>query len=230
MRTLATTARTATLAAVAGALLFTGVAAQGTAVAAPQAPKDKLTVAGYRAFLKTKDVKTLKAFDKLPKAKQQKFVDYLQSPAVQKAYAVRAGGYVNRGGHNEEAFNKDVRFVADVKGVQKVAGGARHITLTFTATERIYGVPVITQKTVLSYQLKGGVKAQKFTRSVTNLNGAFAVTPAKNATVVVTGDNISATAAWNAAPLYKSAGTATITKRQVTSTVNVKFNAWIGNR
>ncbi|WP_326579201.1 hypothetical protein OG250_17580 [Streptomyces sp. NBC_00487] len=235
MRTLATATRAGVLAATAGALLFTGVAAQGTAVAAPQGKPAKLTVAKYRDWLKNNDeatasLKLLKAFDKLPKAKQQKFVDYLQNRKVQEAYNVRAGGYINRGGHNEEAYNKDVRFVADIKGVRKATRAGSHITLTFTATERIYNLPVITQKTVLSYDYGSAVKSPKYKRSVTNLNGAVAITPVKKDAIKVSGRNISATTTWKAAPLYRSVGATPLTKRQTTATVNVKFNAWVGNR
>ncbi|MGJ5825819.1 hypothetical protein [Streptomyces ossamyceticus] len=235
MRTFATATRAGVLAATAGALLFTGVAAQGTAVAAPQAKASKLTVAKYRDWLKNNDegaasIKVLKAFDKLPKAKQQKFVDYLQNRKVQEAYKVRAGGYINRGGHNEQAYNKDVRFVADVKGVRKAAPGGAHITLTFTASERIYGITVITQKTVLSYDYGTAVKSPKYQRSVTNLNGAFVIAAPQKDAVKVSGRNIQATTAWQAKPLYRSAGTTTLALPQTTSTVNVKFNAWIGKR
>lgn len=235
MRTLATATRASVLAVASGALLFTGVAAQGTALAAPQAQPAKLTVAKYRDWLKNNDeaaasIKLLKAFDKLPKAKQQKFVGYLQNRKVQEAYNVRAGGYINRGGHNEEAYNKDVRFVADIKGVRKATKSGSHITLTFTATERIYNIPVITRKTVLSYDYGTAVKSPKYKRSVTNLNGAVVITPVKKDVIKVSGRNISATTTWKTKPLYKSVGTTPITKRQTTSTVNVKFNAWIGNR
>lgn len=234
MRTLATATRAGVLAATAGALLFTGVAAQGTAVAAPQgkpgqAHRREVPRLAEEQRRGHRLLKLLKAFDKLPKAKQQKFVDYLQNRKVQEAYNVRAGGYINRGGHNEEAYNKDVRFVADIKGVRKATRAGSHITLTFTATERIYNLPVITQKTVLSYDYGSAVKSPKYKRSVTNLNGAVAITPVKKDAIKVSGRNISATTTWKAAPLYRSVG-ATLTKRQTTATVNVKFNAWVGNR
>ncbi|BBC35651.1 hypothetical protein SGFS_069450 [Streptomyces graminofaciens] len=220
MRTL-TAARTATLAAVAGAVLFTGVAAQGTAVAAPQAPKDKLTVAGYRAFLKSKDVKTLKAFDKLPKVKQQKFVGYLQNRAVTKAFAVTVGGTLGKSGHKEVAYNPDIRFVGDVRTTYPEGDhGIHDITVNFTATERIYNIPVVTQRTTLSYrfedfrpqpQITGKPKVKS---SVTNLNAAFAV-GASNGTAVVKGKKtVVAGLTWNTTPLYKSAGSGAVAKRQ----------------
>jgi hypothetical protein len=154
MRTLALATRTGVLAATTGALLFTGAAAQGTALAAPQAPKAKLTVQDYRAFLKKgggSSATLLKSFDRLPKAKQQKFVGYLQSAAVQKAFDAALGGYVTTSKRNWEAYNKDVRFTGDVRAVTKSDKAGRHTTLTFTATESIYNLPVITHKSVLSY-------------------------------------------------------------------------------
>ncbi|GHH88659.1 hypothetical protein [Streptomyces capitiformicae] len=235
MRTLATATRAGVLGVAAGALLFTGVAAQGTAVAAPQGKPAKLTVAKYRDWLKNNDeaaasIKLLKAFDKLPKAKQQKFVTYLQDRKVQKAFDVRNGGYVTRGGTSQTIHNKDVRFVANVKAVNKTDKAGRHITLTFTATERIYDLPVITKKTVLSYTVKGGVKSPKLKSSVTNLNGAFAITPAKKDSLKTNGGNIWATTTWKATPLYKSAGAGSLVKEQRTVVVNVKYTANLVNK
>ncbi|MDX2698032.1 hypothetical protein PV416_40035 [Streptomyces ipomoeae] len=234
MRTFATATRAGVLAATAGALLFTGVAAQGTAIAAPQAQPAKLTVAKYRGWLKNNDdaaasIKLLKAFDKLPKAKQQKFVDYLQNRKVQTAFDTKLSGYTNKGGHRPVAYNKDIRFVGDVKAVNKVSKGVRDITLTFTATETIYNLPVITQKTVLSYKWVAGSghKPKTYKRSVTNLNAAFAIAPKKNEKSVTVDKQgfLWATTTWNATPLYKSAGKAKIVKKQTTLAAGAKFSA-----
>ncbi|MFF7264954.1 hypothetical protein ACFZCL_32390 [Streptomyces sp. NPDC008159] len=234
MRTLALATRTGVLAATTGALLFTGAAAQGTALAAPQAPKAKLTVQDYRAFLKKgggSSATLLKSFDGLPKAKQQKFVGYLQSAAVQKAFDAALGGYVTTSKCNWEDYNKDVRFTGDVRAVTKSDKVGRHTTLTFTATESIYNLPVISHKSVLSYTYRPGVgyKSPKFKSSLTNLNGAFAVTHgAKDS--IRNGSGIWGVATWKYTPLYKSAGTAPIVKQQTTLGHTAKFSARLTNR
>ncbi|EKX60438.1 hypothetical protein PV416_40030 [Streptomyces ipomoeae] len=226
MRTLTITARAGVLAATAGALLFTGVAAQGTAVAAPQGKPAKLTVAAYRDYLKHKDVKTLKAFDKLPKAKQQKFVVHLQSAAVTKAFNVKVGGVLGKNGHAEVVYNNDIRFVGDTRStVVDDSHGIHRVTVNFTATERIYGIPVVTQKTTLSYVFddfrpKPQVVGKPSVRStVTNLNAAFGINAPKSTVTVKNRTTVVGAVAWKATPKYKSAGSAAITKRQsITST------------
>lgn len=233
MRTLATATRTGVLAAGVGALLFTGVAAGGTAVAAPQAQPAKLTVKEYRSWLMNNDdlaasQQVLKAFDKLSRAKQQKFVGYLQNRAVTKAFELSFSGSVTRGNSKEVKYNNDVRFSGVVKGSNKVVSGARNISLTFTATERIYGIPVVTQKVDLSYKVKNGVKATKVKRSVVNMNRAFVIKPVKSS---VSGNRtVTATVTWNLAPQYKSVGKGSLVKKQgITSYSGQKFGARLSN-
>lgn len=233
MRTFTTAARTGALAAGVGALLFTGVAAGGTAVAAPQAQPAKLTVKDYRSWLMNNDdlaasQKVLKAFDKLPGAKQRKFVGYLQNRAVTKAFALSFAGPVTKGNSSEVKYNNDVRFSGVVKGSNKVVSGARNISLSFTATERIYGIPVVTQKVDLSYKIKGGVKSPTVKRSVVNMNRAFVVKPVKS---TVSGSRtVTATVTWNLAPQYKSAGKGSLVKKQsIASYSGQKFGARLSN-
>ncbi|MBE4736824.1 MULTISPECIES: hypothetical protein [Streptomyces] len=233
MRTLTTAARTSVLATGVGALLFTGVAAGGTAVAAPQAQPAKLTVKEYRSWLMNNDdlaasQKVLKAFDKLPGAKQRKFVGYLQNRAVTKAFVLSFAGGVKKGNTKEVRYNDDVRFSGVVKGSNRVVSGGRDISLTFTATERVYGIPVVTQKVDFSYTVKNGVKARKVKRSVVNMNRAFVIKPVKNA-VSGTG-TITATVTWNLAPQYGSVGKGPLVKKQaITSFAGQKFGARLSN-
>ncbi|WP_200303919.1 hypothetical protein [Streptomyces adelaidensis] len=232
MRTLATVTRTGVLAAGVGALLFTGVAG-GTAVAAPQAQPAKLTVKEYRSWLMNNDdlaasQKVLKAFDKLPAAKQRKFVDYLQNRAVTKAFALSFAGGVTRGNSKEVKYNNDVRFSGVVKGSNKVGTGGRNVSLTFTATERVYNIPVLTQQVAFTYTIKNGIKSPKVKRSVVNLNRAFVVKPVKNS---VSGKNtVTATVTWNLAPQYKSAGQTSLVKKQAITSFNAqKLGARLSN-
>ena len=221
MRTLAIATRTAALTAGAGALLFTGVAAQGTAVAAPQGKPAKLTVKDYRAWLKTKDAKTLKVFDKLPRSKQQKLVGYLQNRAVTKEFNAKVTGALAKGGHSEVAYNRDVRFVGDVKTSDSDhSHGVHTITVNFTATERIYDIPVLTQKTTLSYVYESFRPQPRITgkpklkRSIANLNAAFAIEASKGTVTVKNKKTVVANLTWYATPKYKSAGSGALAKRQ----------------
>lgn len=235
MRTLATFSRAGVLAAGVGALLFTGVAAQGTATAAPQGQGAKLTVKDYRAWLMNNDegaaaIQTLKAFDKLPKAKQQKFVDYLQNRAVTKAFQLSFAGGVAKGNDRVVTYNKDVSFTGVVKGSNKKdPKGGRNVALTFTATERIYNIPVVTQKVDFRYKIKNASAVSPVVKSsVVNLNRAYAI---KAAGTKVSGKStVTATVTWKWAPQYKTAGTATVTKKQgITSFAGQKFGARLYN-
>lgn len=153
---------TAVFAGAAAAAVLTPAASAATAapaaacVQAEAAPK-KLTVASYVSYLKqsrTPEAKTtLKAFNKLPQAKKVKFVSYLQNRSAYRALAASLKGATSRNLRVITPYNKDVTFVKDVRTVK---GKDKNTTtrVTFTVTERIYSIPVTSERVWVKYQAK----------------------------------------------------------------------------
>ncbi|TQE27334.1 hypothetical protein Sipo8835_27870 [Streptomyces ipomoeae] len=194
--------------------------ADSQAAAAPAAPS-KLTVGAYKAWLKKTPgaAGTLKAFSKLPKAKQQAFVTYLQSAKVYSAFKVDHPGDLPKGGKKTFRYNKDVSFISTVTAsTRKAKDGTTTISLSATATERIFNIPVTSVTTQLTYQtgknhLING-KGQKVGHKGTNFNAAFALKASKSK-IEPEANMLDGVTNWTATPKFKSAGTKPVKKVQV---------------
>ncbi|MDX2937504.1 hypothetical protein, partial [Streptomyces ipomoeae] len=180
--------------------------ADSQAAAAPAKPA-KLTVAAYKTWLKktpgeeAKD--TLHAFNKLPAAKQKKFVGYLQDPKVLKAFAVAHQGKIPSLAYGKSvAYKKDITFTIRTSAAAPGTKDRKTITLTTWSTERIFNIPVTNLRTVLTYQTKGNKitgEGRKIKSSSSNLNAAFAIKATKTATYFAN-NSLEGWTNWTATP------------------------------
>ena len=187
------------------------------AAAAKPLPK-RLTVQGYLGYLgqnKSPEARsTLKAFKKLPKAKQVKFVNYLQDRTVYKALTASLKGSQSRDLRVVTPFNTDVKFVKDVKTV-KSKDKLNTTKITFTVTERIYNIPVTSEQVWVKYQAKkgNGSVAPRAGAKATNVNAAFQLRHGKVEARKIIGGATGATV-WTATPRYQSFGKKPVVKAQ----------------
>ncbi|MDX2937056.1 hypothetical protein [Streptomyces ipomoeae] len=236
MRNRITAAAIATAASVA-LLGGTGQAfADSQAAAKPAAPA-KLTVAAYKTWLKktpgeeAKD--TLHAFNKLPAAKQKKFVGYLQDPKVLKAFVVAHQGKIPSLSYGTTVtYKKDITFTTRTSAAAPGIKDRKTITLTTRSIERIFNIPVTELSTVLTYETKGNQitgRGWKTKNYGSNYNAAFAIKSSKTRTALKANE-LSGVTNWTATPKYKSAGTAVIKKHQVVTGKGARtHHAEIGN-
>lgn len=227
------TMRRMSTAVVAGAAAVAVLApAASAATAAPSAPAavagvqaeaaaKKLTVSGYVSYLKTSKKpeakQTLAQFNKLPQAKKVKFVNYLQNRGVYTALTASMKGTVNRDLRVVTPYNADVNFLKTVRTVQG-KDKQRTTKVTFTVTERIYGIPVTSEQVSVKYQAKP-VKPGGFVRGeakVTNVNAAIGILAGKIEARKVIGGYLAGTR-WTATPNYQSFGKKVIKEQNVTS-------------
>ncbi|WP_030413965.1 hypothetical protein [Streptomyces sp. NRRL S-1448] len=210
-------------AAVAGAAALAVLAPAASAAGRPSAPApvgaaeqslgSKLTVADYRQYLASRNTpeakRTLKAFRALPKAKQQKFVGYLQNRKVYEALTASLKGTTRPGGLRRAVpYNGDVSFVKEVRVKAKGTIAGLDTRVTFAMSEEIFGIPVTAEKVWVQYLARGG--------RATHLKGGGATVSNVNAAVDIKGGGtphldrgaaaISAT--WKATPRYASFGKA----------------------
>lgn len=197
---------------------------QGTrTVAAQSAAKlpAKLTVKSYLAYLKAQKTpeakRTLKSFSALPAAKQTRFVGYLQNGKIYASLFKQLKGNVNRPVKTVTPFNKDVKFVHEVASTRNAKGAA---SVSYTATETIYGIPVTTEKLTLHYKIVKGKVQRKATAvaKVTNVNAAVAI---KGGPVKATVKGIArADVTWKATPKVTAVGKPVVKDQAVTGHVN----------
>ncbi|GAB7031505.1 hypothetical protein AB0G35_08795 [Streptomyces sp. NPDC021749] len=210
-------------AAVAGAAALAVLAPTASAVGRPSAPApvgaaeqslgSKLTVTSYLQYLasrKTPEAKrTLKAFRALPKAKQQKFVGYLQNRKVYEALTASLKG-TTRPGHLRRAvpYNADVSFVKEMRVEAKETIAGLNTRVGFAMSEEVFGIPVTTEQVWVQYLARG--------ERVTHLKGGGATVTNVNAAVDIKGGGkprlvrgaASISATWKATPRYASFGKA----------------------
>ncbi|EKX68101.1 hypothetical protein Sipo8835_33600 [Streptomyces ipomoeae] len=210
--------------------------ADSQAAAKPAAPA-KLTVAAYKTWLKktpgeeAKD--TLHAFNKLPAAKQKKFVGYLQDPKVLKAFVVAHQGKIPSLSYGTTVtYKKDITFTTRTSAAAPGIKDRKTITLTTRSIERIFNIPVTELSTVLTYETKGNQitgRGWKTKNYGSNYNAAFAIKSSKTRTALKANE-LSGVTNWTATPKYKSAGTAVIKKHQVVTGKGARtHHAEIGN-
>ncbi|GHE28960.1 hypothetical protein [Streptomyces capitiformicae] len=215
-----------TVAAIATAASVALIGGTGQAFADSQAPAkpaapSKLTVDAYKAWLKKAPggLSTLAKFAKLPKAKQQAFVTYLQDANVIKAFKADHSGDVPKGGKKTIRYKKDVTFVSTVTSTaHKNKNGTTTLNLSVTATERIFDIPVTSVTTQLAYQvgknhLVNG-KGQTVSNKSRNHNAAFAFKASKGK-IEPEANMLDGVTNWTATPKFKSAGTKSVNKVQV---------------
>jgi flagellar basal body rod protein FlgB len=195
--------------------------ADSQAPAKPAAPS-KLTVGAYKAWLKKAPggLSTLAKFAKLPKAKQQAFVNYLQDANVIKAFKADHSGDIPKGGKKTVFYKKkDVAFVSTVTSTaRKNDNGTTTLKLSVTATERIFDIPVTSVTTQLAYQvgkdhLVNG-KGQTVSNTSRNHNAAFAFKASKGK-IEPEANMLDGVTNWTATPKFRSAGTKSVNKVQV---------------
>ncbi|BDM72708.1 hypothetical protein HEK616_61950 [Streptomyces nigrescens] len=209
-------------AAVAGAAALTALAPAASAAGRPAAPApvgaaeqsltSKLTVTGYLQYLASRHTpeakRTLKAFRALPKAKQQKFVGYLQNRKVYQALTASLKGTTRPGGLRRAApYNPDVSFVKEVRVETKgKVAGAVNTRVGFAMSEEIFGIPVTTEKVWVQYLAKGGRATQLKGggATVTNVNAAVDIKGGGTPRLFRGAATLSAT--WKATPRYASFG------------------------
>lgn len=196
-----------------------GVQTVGAEAAAAKLPA-KLTVNSYVAYLKaqkTPEAKsTLKSFSALPAAKKAKFVGYLQDGKIYGSLFKQLKGNLNRPVTNVTSYNADVKFVHSVSSKGGLKGG--HL-VTYTATEKIYNIPVTSEKVTLRYNVVKG-KVQRNARAqaeVTNVNAAYTI---KGGKVRVAVKGIArADVTWKATPRVQAVGKAVAKDQAVTGHV-----------
>ncbi|MFJ7042020.1 hypothetical protein ACIQVC_01240 [Streptomyces sp. NPDC101112] len=193
---------------------------QGVQTVADQAAAKlpaKLTVGSYIAYLKaqkTPEAKsTLKSFSALPAAKKAKFVGYLQDGKIYGSLFKQLKGTLNLPVTNVTSYNADVKFVHSVSSKGGLKGG--HL-VTYSATEKIFNIPVTTEKLTLRYEVVKG-KVQRNARAqaqVTNVNAAYAI---KGGAVKVAVKGIArADVTWKATPRVQAVGKAVAKDQAVT--------------
>ncbi len=204
------TTRRLTTVAVAGAtalaVLAPAASASTSADAAAAKLPAKLTVKSYTAYLKAQKTpeakRTLKSFSALPAAKQSRFVGHLQNGKIYASLFRQLKGNLNHPLKTVTPYNEDVKFVHEVS--PRKSKGA--VSVAYTATETIFGIPVTSEKLTLHYKIAGG-KVQRGARAVaavTNLNAAVAI---KGGGVKVAVKGIArADVTWKATPRVRSVG------------------------
>lgn len=181
----------------------------------------KLTVKSYTAYLKAQKTpeakRTLKSFTALSAAKQARFVGHLQNGKIYASLFKQLKGSLNRPVKTVTPVNKDVKFVHEVSSTRNVKGA---VSVSYTATETIYGIPVTSEKLTLHYVIVKG-KVQRNARAVakvTNVNAAVAIKPGK---VRATVKGIArADVTWKATPQVKAVGKTVLKDQSVTGHLN----------
>jgi hypothetical protein len=215
---------TALALATAASVALAGGAGQAVAhdhaTAKPAAPS-QLTVDAYKTWLKRAPGggPTLKAFSRLPTPKQRAFVGYLQNARVFKAFGVtQTGDIPSKAKTKTVRYNRDVTFTSTTVAASRTAKSTKTVSLSVTATERIFDIPVTSATTTLSYETgKDGLitgKGRKAGHKGTNFNAAFTV-KAGATTFGPEANMLDALTNWTAMPRFKSAGTKPIKKLQV---------------
>jgi hypothetical protein len=193
-------------------------------VAAPAAAAKlpaKLTVKSYTAYLRAQQTpeakRTLKSFSALPAAKKTAFVGHLQNGKIYASLFRQLKGTVNHPVKSVTPYNQDVKFVHEVSSSKDTKGA---VSVSYTATETIYGIPVTSEKLTLHYKIVKG-KVQRNARAVakvTNVNAALAI---KGGGVKVAVKGIArADVTWKAAPKVQAVGKPVLKDQAVTGHVN----------
>lgn len=197
-----------------------------------------LTVDGYQAYLKKNPQnggrETSVAFKKLTPAQQKKFLLHLEDSKIYLALRNTVKGNIGHRLHATNTFKQDVQLITDV--TSRVAGDKNATaTLNFTATERIYGIPVTTETVTLTFETRGSAKNKNAHAKVTlkNVNAAIAVKASKP-TAVSKGTITNGATVWTATPQVGAFGTKKVVKDQLIQAAVTKtgkfFNARLTNR
>lgn len=212
----------------------TGTVAQAAAARTPA----HLTVEGYKAYLKKNwkngGRETTTAFKKLTPAQQKKFLRYLEDRKIYTALHDTVKGNIGHRLHVTDRYNQDVKLVTDVtSGIAK--DKAATATLSFSVSERVYGIPVTTETVTVTFQTRGHAKNKNAHAKATlkNVNAAVAVKASK-VKAVSKGVVTNGSAVWTATPQVKAFGTKKIVKDHLAQAATTKsgnyFNGRLSNR
>ncbi|MFG2780929.1 hypothetical protein ACGFY7_24130 [Streptomyces prunicolor] len=196
-----------------------------------------LTVDGYQAYLKKNWAKggreTSAAFKKLTPAQKKKFLLHLEDRKIYLALHNTVKGNVGHRLHTVNNYNQDVQLVTDV--TSRIAGDkVATATLNFTATERIYGIPVTTETVTVSFETRGHAKNKNAHAKVTlkNVNAAIALKASKP-TAVSKGTITNGATVWTATPQVRAFGKKVVKDQLIQAAITKTgkfFNARLTNR
>ncbi|MEV6833645.1 hypothetical protein AB0N17_03785 [Streptomyces sp. NPDC051133] len=177
-----------------------------------------LTVASYKAYLKKNWKKggreTAVAFAKLTPARQAQFLRHLEDRKVYAAFLKQVKGNFELPLHVVDPYNKDVVFVTDVTAhVAKDKAGT--LTVRFSVSERVFGIPVTTETITVKGATKGQDKSKKAVAiaKLQNVNAAVSITagPTRAASKgVITRGSVT----WTAKPQVQAFGKKKLVKDQ----------------
>ncbi|MGV9881005.1 hypothetical protein [Streptomyces sp. NPDC003006] len=199
---------------------FADTPTSGSPAASAAAKKPaQLTVKSYIKALKADKTpaaaKTLKAFKKLDDGKKQyAFVKLLQSRDVYEALAGGSKGALKNGTRTRtKQLNSPVKITRSTVVTKNGKSGQRAVT--FTVTERIYDIPVTSERISVRYTLKGKKKIVNPSAStkITNTNKAIAIKVPKTTPVRVKGTNVFGRSTIKATGTVKSFGKGNVTKK-----------------
>ncbi|MGW0835026.1 hypothetical protein [Streptomyces prunicolor] len=196
-----------------------------------------LTVDGYQAYLKKNWAKggreTSAAFKKLTPAQRKKFLLHLEDRKIYLALRNTVKGNIGHRLHIVNSYSQDVQLVTDV--TSRIAGDkAATATLTFSVSERIYGIPVTTEAVTVSFETRGSAKNKNAHAKVTlkNVNAAIAVKASKPK-AVAKGAITNGSTVWTATPQVRAFGKKLVKDQLIQSAVTKSgktFNGRLANR
>lgn len=229
-----TTVAALAVAAPAGvAVAHSHVSGSPTASTAKKKPAE-LTVNSYIKALKADKspaaAKTLKAFKKLDSKKQYAFVKLLQTRDVYKAVVGRSKGTLKNGTRTStKQLNSPAKVTRSAVVAKNGKSGRR--VVTFTVTERIYNIPVTSERISVKFTLKGKKKIVNPSAAIkiTNTNKALVIKAPKTIPVRVKGANVSGHSLIKATGTVKSFGK-TVTKKANSRIGLGSYNASIVTR
>ncbi|MGV9243086.1 hypothetical protein [Streptomyces sp. NPDC003710] len=195
--------------------------------AAAQKPAH-LTVGSYKAYLKKNWAKggreTAAKFAELTPTQQRKFLRHLEDRKVYEALRNQVKGGFGRSLHIVDPYNEDVEFVTDVTArIAKDDAGT--LTVRFSVSERIFGIPVTTETVTVKGATQGEDRSKKAVTKahLKNVNAAIAITagPTRAASKgAVTRGSVT----WTAKPQVRAFGAKKVVKEQGAAAVVVKTN------
>ncbi|WDT52600.1 hypothetical protein [Streptomyces sp. G7(2002)] len=198
---------------------------------------NKLTPHTYVAYLikqRTPEARaTLKAFRALPEAKQVKFLGYLQSRTVYKAFGGQMRGHTsgNKTVRAVTNHNKDVKFVRATQTSTTKQGRKASVRVAFTVTEKVFSIPVTSEQVWVKYESKHG-KVRKVLgvgAKLTNVNAAINITGGKVKPTNLEGHSGFAATTWRATERVDGFGSDIIKQQRVQSGWGNTFKASLTN-
>ncbi|GFE25933.1 hypothetical protein RB199_30395 [Streptomyces libani] len=229
--------------AAAVAVLAPAASAMGTTTVVPAADSsasvsmNKVTPDKYMAYLikqRTPESRAvLKAFRALPKAKQVKFLGYLQSRTVYMAFGGQLRGHAdeNKPVRAVTNHNKDVKFVRATQTNKTKQGRKATVMVAFTVTEKVFNIPVTSEQVWVKYESKRGEvrKVLGGGAKLTNLNAAINITGGKVKPTNLEGHNGFVATTWKATQRADGFGGDIVKQQRVQAGWGNTFKANLNN-